>query len=42
MGAAAVPINLILLGNALSKGPNWTALPLRVCVGIITVRHVGL
>ncbi|KAL1514512.1 hypothetical protein AB1Y20_003611 [Prymnesium parvum] len=34
LGDAAVPINLILLGNALSTGPDWSALPLRASVGI--------
>ena len=35
LGHAAVPINLILTGNALSKGPDWNALPLRCNVGIL-------
>jgi len=40
LGQAAVPINLILLGNALSKGPNWQALPVRVGVGIVIAKMV--
>ena len=40
LGAAAVPINLILLGNSLSKGPNWQALPVRCNVGIVIGRMV--
>lgn len=38
IGNAAVPLNLILLGNSLSKGPNWTALPLRCNVGIVVAK----
>ena len=35
LGKAAVPINLILTGNALSKGPDWKSLPLKANLGIL-------
>lgn len=28
LGNAAVPLNLILLGNSLTAGPDWNALPM--------------
>ena len=33
-----MPLNLLLLGNSLSKGPNWNALPMRCNVGIIIAK----
>ena len=42
LGAAATPINLILLGSALSKGPDWNALPIKVNVGIVLGKMVLL
>ena len=38
IGDAAVPLNLILLGNSLSKGPDWNALPVRCNVGIVVAK----
>jgi hypothetical protein len=35
LGKAAVPINLILTGNALSKGPDWSSLSTKANLGII-------
>jgi predicted permease len=40
IGQAAVPLNLLLLGNSLSKGPDWEALPLRCNVGIVVAKMV--
>ncbi|KAL1507342.1 hypothetical protein AB1Y20_008188 [Prymnesium parvum] len=40
IGNAAVPLNLILLGNSLSKGPDWKALPVRCNVGIVVAKMV--
>ena len=42
LGRAAVPINLILTGNALSKGPDWGALPLRANLGILAGKMLVL
>ena len=42
LGASATPINLILLGSALSKGPDWNALPIKVNVGIVLGKMVLL
>ena len=42
LGASATPINLILLGSALSKGPDWNALPVKVNVGIVLGKMVLL
>jgi len=42
LGKAAVPINLILTGNALAKGPDWKALPLRANIGILLGKMVCL
>ena len=38
LGQAAVPLNLILLGNGLAKGPDWNALPLRCNLGIVIAK----
>lgn len=35
LGQAAVPINLIVLGGSLSKGPDWRALPVRTGLAIV-------
>jgi predicted permease len=40
LGASAVPLNLILLGNAMSKGPDWEALDLRCNAGIVVSKMI--
>jgi predicted permease len=40
LGAAAVPINLILLGAALSQGPLRGELPRLNCLGVVLARLV--
>jgi len=40
LGAAAVPLMLILLGNSLSTGPDWKALNLRCNAGIVVGKMV--
>jgi len=40
LGAAAVPINLILLGAALSQGPLRGELPRLNCFGVVLARLV--
>jgi len=40
LGDAAVPVQLLLLGNTMSNGPNWKALPLRCCVGVVVAKMV--
>jgi len=40
LGDAAVPLNLILLGNSLTSGPDWEALPLRCAIGIMICKMV--
>jgi len=42
LGKAAVPINLLLTGNALAKGPDWQSLPLKANVGILLGKMVVL
>uniref|UniRef100_A0A7S3BZG2 Auxin efflux carrier component n=1 Tax=Haptolina ericina TaxID=156174 RepID=A0A7S3BZG2_9EUKA len=42
LGKAAVPINLILTGNALSKGPDWSSLSTKANLGIILGKMVFL
>ena len=41
LGEAAVPISLILLGNSLSAGPNWSAVS-RQCVGSLIIAKMVL
>ncbi|CAE7806503.1 PILS2 [Symbiodinium sp. CCMP2456] len=40
LGDAAVPLNLLVLGSALSKGANFEALPIRVGVAIVLCKLV--
>lgn len=40
LGDAAVPVQLILLGNMLSSGPDWGALPPRCCAAIVVAKMV--
>mmetsp|Transcript_26376 Transcript_26376/g.76985 ORF Transcript_26376/g.76985 Transcript_26376/m.76985 type:complete len:366 (-) Transcript_26376:157-1254(-) len=40
LGSAAVPLNLIMLGSSLARGPDWTALPVRCNVGIVAAKLV--
>jgi len=38
LGAASVPMSLLLLGSSLASGPDWTAMPPRVAFGIVIAR----
>ena len=40
LGGAAVPLNLILLGNSLTSGPDWTALPVRCAAAIVVSKMI--
>jgi len=40
LGGAAVPLNLILLGNSLTSGPDWQALPVRCAVAIVVAKMI--
>ena len=40
LGEAAVPLNLMLLGNSLTSGPDWSQLPLRCASGIVLCKMV--
>lgn len=40
VGDAAVPLNLMLLGASLSKGPSWAQISLRANVGIVLAKMV--
>ena len=40
LGDAAVPVNLLLLGASLCKGPVWSAVPKRLAFGIVFGRMV--
>ena len=40
LGDAAVPLNLILLGNSLTSGPDWSALPARCAAAICVAKMV--
>lgn len=35
LGNAAIPLNTMLLGASLSKGPTWRAVPTRVVTGVV-------
>uniref|UniRef100_A0A7S4F3I8 Auxin efflux carrier n=1 Tax=Chrysotila carterae TaxID=13221 RepID=A0A7S4F3I8_CHRCT len=40
LGNAAVPLNLMLLGISLSKGPSWESLPLPTTMAIVVAKMV--
>lgn len=40
LGNAAVPLSLVLLGNALSRGPKWDAVPKLTNAGILLGKMV--
>mmetsp|Transcript_52314 Transcript_52314/g.114669 ORF Transcript_52314/g.114669 Transcript_52314/m.114669 type:complete len:160 (-) Transcript_52314:40-519(-) len=42
VGDVAVPLNMMILGATLADGGSLTALPLRVNVGIVLAKMVGL
>jgi len=40
LGEAAVPLNLLILGASLSKGANFSALPMRTCISLVMSKMV--
>lgn len=38
LGSASIPLNTMLLGASLSKGPTWRVVPRRVVVGVVLTK----